>query len=278
MGPNGESVTQSEYHAARASGKVILAFVQEAEMEDQQKAFRQEVENFSTGFFRGSFRSPEELKDGIVKSLRQLNQAQQAIPQEEFSSKINHAVSEVAGYSSARTPVLCLAFLPQPMRGMDIVSVEGRLDSIFSLLCQNGVMTMREGYSPECKRDWTGIKTKDASVAFFSDGMILLLLSPVVRSDNYFSGSFASPSRIKGLAAAAFPLVEATSCWAHVSLSGMDHVVVREPPEGNVTSMTMRMYGDKEAAFDQLFIPLTQDAYARWIEQCLKRFERIFAL
>jgi len=267
-----------EYDAARASGKVILAFVQEADMEEQQKAFRQEVENFTTGFFRGSFRSPEDLKDAIVKSLRQLGQAQQAIPQEEFAGKVDRAMSEVAGYSSARAPVLCLAFLPQPTRGTDIVSVEGRLDLIFSLLCKNGVMTMREGYDQECRRDWTGIRTKDASVAFFADGLILLLLSPVVRTDNFFSGSFARPSRIKDLAAAAFQLVDATSCWAHVSLSGMDHVVVREPPEGNATSMAVRMYGDKEAAFDELFIPLTQQAHAGWIEQCLKRFERIFSL
>lgn len=278
VGPKGESITQMEYRVAAALGKPILAFVQGCSMEDTQKVFRKEVEDFTTGFFRGAFQTPEDLKDEIVKSLRQLNQAQQAVPEDEFKERVDSAVSSVVGYSSRRDPVLSLAFLPQPLRDVDIVHIEARLDLVFSELCAKGVLVMREGYKAECQRDWTGLKAKDASVAFFSDGLIMLQLSPIDRRDDFFSGSFAPPSRIKNLAAGAFSIVEATSCWAYVSLSGMEHVVVRELPEGKISSMTMRMHGDTEAAFEKLFIPLTQNAYVSWIEQCLRRFERIFSV
>ena len=278
VGPMGDSVTQMEYRAAESSGKPVLAFVQECHMEDQQRNFRQEVENFTSGFFRDTFRTPEDLKDAIVKSLRQLSQSQQAISEDEFKQKIDRAVIDVVGYSSSQEPTLGLAFFPQPARDVDIVSLEASLDSLFSRLCAGNILVMREGYKPEYKRDWTGLKTKDATVAFGADGMILFLLSPIVHRDDFFSGSFAPPSRIKELAAGAFSIIEATSCWAHISLSGMEHIIVRELPEEKLTSMTMRMHGDKEAAFKKLFIPITQNAYAAWIEQCLRRFERIFSV
>jgi len=277
VGPSGESVTQMEFHAAKALGKPILAFVQECSMDASQAAFRKEVEDFTSGFFRSTFNSPEELKDCIVKSLRQLNQAQQAVLEDEFMGKIDRAVSAVGGYSSGRNPLLSLAFLPQPMRDVDIVGIETKLDSVFTVLCAKGVLVMREGYKPECQRDWTGIRSKDASVAFFADGLILLLLTPIERRDDFFSGSFAPPSRIKNLAIGAFPLVEASGCWVAMKLSGMDHVMVKELPEGKITSLSMRMHGDTEAGFNKLFIPLTTASYESWIDQCLKRFQRIFS-
>lgn len=276
-GPSGESVTQMEFRAAKASGRPILAFVQDCSMDVPQVAFRKEVEDFTSGFFRSKFRTPEDLKDSIVLSLRQLNQAQQAVPEEEFIGKVDRAVSAIIGYSSGRDPLLSLAFLPQPMRDVDIVGIEAKLDLFFTVLCAKGVLVMREGYKPECHRDWTGIKSKNASVAFFADGLILLLLSPIERRDDYFSGSFAPPSRIKSLVTGAFPLVEASGCWASMKLSGMDHVMVKELPEGKITSLSMRMHGDTEAGFNKLFIPLTAASYESWIEQCLKRFQRIFS-
>lgn len=277
VGPMGESITQMEYHSAKAIGKPILVFVQDCQMEDLQKIFRKEVEDFTNGFFRGDFRTAEELKDSIVMSLRQLNQAQQALPEAAFKERVQHAISAVDGNTSGRDPLLSLAFLPQPMRDVDIVDVEAKLDSIFCALCEKGVLVMREGYQPECQRDWTGLKTKNASVAFFADGVILLLLSPVERRDDFFSGSFAPPSRIRSLASGSFSIVEATGCWAFISLAGMGHVMVKELPEGQLSSISIRMHGDVDAALSKLFIPLTKNAYMAWVEQCLKRFERIFA-
>ena len=276
IGSNGESVTQMEFHAAKAAGKPILAFIQDGPKEDLQDDFRKEVEHFATGFFRGIFQTPADLKDNIVKSLRQLTQAQHALPKEAFEEKINRAVSAVTGHSSSRNPVLCLAFLPQPLHDFDIVDVERRLDSIFANLCSNGVLAMREGYTPECQRDWTSLKTKEASVSFFEDGMVLFLLSPIERRDDFFSGSFAPPSRIINLAVGAFSIIEAAGCWASISLAGMDHVMVKELPNEKLSSISYRMQGDSEAALSKLFIPFTKDAYIVWIEQCLKRFERIF--
>ena len=276
VGPSGESITQMEFRAAKTSGKPILAFIQNCPMENQQDAFRKEVENFTGGFFRDTFQTPEELKDKIVKSLRQLNQAQQAVTEDEYKDKVDRAMSSIIGYSSRRDPLLSLAYLPQPMREFDIVGIEASLDSVFTNLCAKGVLLMRDGYEPQFHRDWTGLKTRDATVAFFSDSMIVLLLTPLELRNDYFSGSFAPPSRIKSLAAGAFSLVEASGCWAHVKLSGMDHVMVKELPEGKVTSITMRMNGGTEAEFNKLFIPFTSAAYGSWVDQCVKRFQRIF--
>lgn len=276
IGPGGESVTQMEYRAAKAVGKPILAFIQNCSMESLQAEFRKEVEDFTGGFFRDSFDSPEELKDAIVKSLRQYNQTQAALPEEIFKEKVDQAISSIAGYSSGREPLFSLAFLPQPARDADIIDIEARLDSIFSMLCSKGILLMREGYKSECQRDWTGFRSKDASVALFADGMILLLLSPIERRDDFFSGSFAPPSRIMHLATGAVSLVEANGCWVSIRLSGMDHIMVEELPKEKVTSISMRMHGDTEAVFNKLFIPLTTAAYYAWLDQCVKRFQRIF--
>jgi len=200
----GESVTQMEFRAAKAAGKPILAFIQQCSMDEHQAAFKKEVEDFTAGFFRGSFNTPEELKDAIVKSVRQLDQAQRAIPEAEFERKVRDAETAIVGYSSGRDPALTLAFLPQPIRDVDIIAVESRLDAVFSSLCSKGLLTMRDGYEPEKHRDWTGLKTKDFKVAFYADGMIFFKLSPIQRRDDYFSSSFATPSRIKHLATTIF--------------------------------------------------------------------------
>lgn len=273
----GESVTQMEFRAAKAAGKPVLAFIQQCSMDERQTAFRKEVEDFTAGFFRGSFNTPEELKDVVVKSVRQLDQVQVAIPEAAFEEKVSEAEPVIVGYSSGRDPALTLAFLPQPIRDVDIIAIESRLDAVFSTLGSKGLLTMREGYKPENHRDWTGLRTKDATVAFFADGMIFFKLSPIQRRDDYFSSSFAPPSRIKYLATTVFSIVEATGCWVMIGLSGMDHVMVKELPDEKVTSISMRMGSDNSARFNKLFIPFVSASYEPWVDHCVKRFQRIFA-
>ena len=275
--PAGISVTQSEFRAAKATGRPVLAFVQDCAMEDSQATFRKEVEDYATGLFRGSFKDTESLKDAIIKSLRMLSQMQQAISEECFQKKIDEAISTVSGYSRGRNPLLTIGFLPQPSRAIDIVEIEGKLDGIFTRVCAHHLAIMREGYEPQVQRDWTGIKSGSTLISFFADGLILILLSPIDQRDDYFSSSFAPPSRIKNLAIGAFSLLEASGCWASIKLSGMDHIMVKELPEGKVSSITMRSYGDTEAGFNKLFIPVTETSYKSWVEQCGKRFQRIFA-
>ncbi len=81
---DGISVTQSEYRAAKDSGKPVLAFIKRCEMEPKQAAFRQEAEKYQEGLFRATFTSPEELKEEIIKSLRLLGQFQNAVDEDVF--------------------------------------------------------------------------------------------------------------------------------------------------------------------------------------------------
>lgn len=76
-GPGGDlglSVTHLELRAARAAGKLVLAFVKKlsanAEVDDKREALRNEISDWSDGFFRQEFEWADELasKVGVAMS------------------------------------------------------------------------------------------------------------------------------------------------------------------------------------------------------------------
>lgn len=277
--PEGISVTQAEYRGAKGLGKPILAFIKKCEMEAKQGRFRQEVEGYQEGLFRGTFSSPEELKEEIIKSLRLLGQFQNAVSEDAFKEKMTQSLSIVSNYTVNNGPQLIIGIWPNPPRDIDIVDVEHQLDSVFTKMCQEGLAIMKEGYDSISERDWTGIKSGKGIMAFFPDGLLLINLSVVIEKDDFhFSGHFAPPSRIKQLAIAAQKFIESNSCWFHIGLKGMNYVTVKELPKINLNSgITMRAFGENEAEFRKLFVPFTEQAYNNWLEHCIKRFQRIFS-
>jgi hypothetical protein len=133
LGPNygfetdgGLSVTHTEFRAARAAGRPVLAFVQQCGMEAKQVAFREEVEAYQGGVFRETFSSATELKDQVIRALRRLETMSQAISDEEFKCRIDSARKEIVGFHDS-DPELILALLPQPARMVDIVGLEDEL-------------------------------------------------------------------------------------------------------------------------------------------------------
>jgi len=67
---SGMSATQEEWKEAVREQKQILAFVEEVENRDsRQKEFVKEIEDWSTGIFRNSFRSADDLRNKVIKSL-----------------------------------------------------------------------------------------------------------------------------------------------------------------------------------------------------------------
>ncbi len=90
----GISVTQAEFRAAKAAGRPSLIFVQKHTMEIRQAAFRSEVEDYATGFFRASFTTPAELKDEVIKGLRQLDELENAMPNEQFDRHVEESVKK----------------------------------------------------------------------------------------------------------------------------------------------------------------------------------------
>lgn len=279
MTPEGISVTQSEYRAANNSGKPVLAFIKHCEMEAKQAKFLQEVEKYQEGLFRATFTSPEELKDEIIKSLRLLDQFQNAVNEDVFKENLQQHLSSFSNYTYHNGPQLNISIWPNPAKEIDVIDIEQHLDSVFTKMCQGGLAVMRDGYEPITQRDWTGIKSGKSIIAFFSDGLILLILSPLVeKEDFHFSSHFAPPSRIRQLAMAARQFIKSNSCWLHIGLKEMNYTSVKELPHENLNrGITMRTFGENEADFRKLFVPFTDQAYSTWIEQCIKRFQRIFS-
>ncbi|WP_256349745.1 DUF4062 domain-containing protein, partial [Pseudomonas gingeri] len=76
---SGESVTQQEFRRARAADKPILAFLHDVDVEGLQQEFRWEVSDYVDGLFRATFVNEQELSDGIVRALNQLNTNRSAV-------------------------------------------------------------------------------------------------------------------------------------------------------------------------------------------------------
>lgn len=68
-----QSPTHQEYAEARAMSKDVLAFVQRGvEPEAPQKTFIDEVRAWATGSAIASFSTPDELRDAVIRSLKEL--------------------------------------------------------------------------------------------------------------------------------------------------------------------------------------------------------------
>lgn len=270
----GLSVTHAEFRAARAANRPVLAFVQQCEMEPKQDAFKREVEAFQGGVFRASFATAQELKDHVIRALRQLETMSQAVSEEEFKGRIDAVLEDIVDDWNSE-PELILAFLPQPERMVDIVGLEAELDAMFHTLCSAGLAQFRDGYKPKIKPHWTGLETGKIRIACFPDGMVILLTNPTAENDSLFSGHFAPPGTIQNFAYGFQGLIEANSGFVRLELRNMSNAYVADPPSGS--SLSMKMWGDDQGGFSKLFVPLTTGTYENWVEHCINRLKRQFA-
>ncbi|HEC15539.1 MAG TPA: DUF4062 domain-containing protein [Sedimenticola sp.] len=270
----GISVTHAEFRAARTANRPILAFIQQCEMEPKQYTFKEEVEAYQGGVFRASFTTAQELKDQVIRALRQLETMSQAVSEEEFKRRIDAALGNLTEDWNSE-PELILAFLPQPERMVDIVGLEAQLDAIFNTLCQAGLAQFRDGYEPKIEPHWTGLETGKVQVAYFPDGLIVLLTNPTAENDGLFSGHFAPPGTIQNIANGFRDLINANSGYVCIELRNMSNAYVADQPEGN--SFSMKIWGDDNLGFSRLFAPLTAGTYQGWIKHCINRFKRQFA-
>ena len=267
------SVTHAEFRAARASNRPILAFVQQCDMEPKQEAFKGEVEAYQAGVFRASFSTTGELKDKVISALRQLETMNQAISDGDFTGRIDSAVGELSDNWNDG-PELILAFLPQPEQMVDIVGLENELDGLFRSLCDSGIAQLRDGYEAQTEADWTGLVSGKHHIAWFPDGLIVLLTNPTAESDSLFSGSFAPPDDIERVAKGFRTLIDANTGYVRIELRNMENTYVAPVPSGS--SLSIRMGGSDQSGFSHLFVPLTMGAYEDWIERCINRFSRQF--
>ena len=272
--PEGISVTQAEFEAAKATGESILAFIQQTPIDDvRQQAFIGEVEAYQAGVFRAGFSTELELNNEIVKALRHIDTMSQAVSEDAFKILIEQVINERRGYQDA--PQLILAFLPQSERATDIIALEQKMDDYFARLCQGGVTQFRDGYELIDHAHWTGFSSGKCSVYFCANGLTVLTANPTQTSEGIFSGHFAPPQTLVSIAKGFRHVITANSGYVHIALCNMENTYVANSPGGS--SMTMHMFSkDEEADFSRLFLPLTEGSYNEWVEQCVKRMARIF--
>ena len=247
---SGRSVTHEEYLAARNSNKPVLVFVQHCEMEPAQQRFREDVEEYHDGHFRGSFETPQQLKDEIIRSLRALEQQRNAIESKEFESHLNHALTLLANFCG-RDIELILSFLPQPTKFVDLRSIEESSDGQFQLLADHALVRMRDGYDEFSGESFTGLKSGNLRYALFDDGLRVLIADPRIVNESAFSYAFASPSRIKTFAIGFGRLIEDNGGFCHLRLNNMSHAAVAEPPSGN--SVSLPFHGDEKSPVYRTF-------------------------
>jgi len=80
QGTSGLSPTHEEFREAR-DGKTMLVFVREGvEREPRQEAFVAEVQAWQSGYFRGGFKTADELRDAVTRGLHEYQLANAAGP------------------------------------------------------------------------------------------------------------------------------------------------------------------------------------------------------
>lgn len=271
---DGLSITHAEYRAARDASRPILAFVQDCDMEPKQRAFKEEVEQYSQGVFRTTFTTAEQLKDEIVRSLRHHETMEQAVPEGEFQARVDGAITNLLGFHDD-APSLVLAFLPQPGRLANISSIEQRIDEVFATSCSAGLARLRDGFEMLDNSSYTGFRSGKSRLVFWADGLIVLLVNPTLETDSLFSGMFAPPDRLEAISIGFQQLISDAAGFAHIELRNMSNTYVAPLPSGS--SLTMRMSSsDDPVRFTRLFTPLTVGAYEEWVRHCIAQFERAF--
>ena len=269
----GISVTHAEFRAAKNSNRSILALIQQCEKEEKQKDFKKEVESYSDGVFRASFNTPQQLKDEIIKALRQIETMEQAVSNEEFDSKITAALKQLSD-GDDDNPEFVIGFLPQPERIVDIVSLENELDKIFEKMCKAGLASFRDGYDSIEESEFTGLKTGESKIGFFADGLILFITEPTEENSSLFANYFVPPSKLQKLAEGIIQVVDVTSAHVYIGLHGMGSAYVADPHRGS--GISMRMWGKDCEEFTRLFLPVTPASFNDWAQHCINRFSRTF--
>lgn len=278
----GLSVTQAEFRQAIKMRRPVLALVEQAEMEPAQRAFCDEVENYTAGFYRGSYASPDEAKDEIIRALRQLENRFDAAPEADFDDRVTKATEATSnnwGRFAHQGARLSCAWWPQPLLDIDLRDIDRHLDAYFDTLCDAGLATKRRGYEAVTGKAHTGIRTEKTTAFFFEDGLVMVQSDPTAEGSDLTSMafSFVPPSNVKRFAMAGARLFTETGAWCQIRLDGLDGKNFTELPADTRGGVRIPMHGDNSAMHNQLLIPYTIERFEQTLDRAIGRFERIFS-
>lgn len=273
----GESVTQQEFRRAKATNKRILAFLENVEMEERQKAFSWEVSDYLDGLFRVTFSDQYQLSDSIVQSLNQVSVNRTAISEQEFVQRLQqrNGNGRWGGYDhEARLEV---AFLPQPETLGALRLAHTQHEAFFLKLCQAGLGSIKGGYKDFDSADQTGIDTAEVKWRHHESGLswLTVSLANTSSSRNIMDSFYLSPSKVRQGAEAAFSLLsEGRSGWFQIALYGVGHKLFAEPPETHASSISTPFRSTENLEERSLLIPATPTAYRHWLDEVMFRFGR----
>jgi len=278
----GLSVTQAEFRQAIKTRRPMLALVEQTEMLGPQKTFRDEVQHYTAGLYRGTYSWPSQAKDEIVRALRQMENRFGAASEAEFDERLRQTTN-TAGYGRSpfaqQSACLTCSWWPQPTLDLDLREVENKLDAYFDTLCDAGLATKRDGYKLLTGKDHTGLRAGTNDVTFYEDGLIRICSVPTAQDGNHMSMafSFVPPSRVKQIAIAGSRLFAETGAWCQVRLDGLDGKNFAELPYDTRGGVSIPMHGDHNACHNQALIPYTAARFEHMLDRALGRFERIFS-
>lgn len=165
---SGLSATHEEYREARERHPV-LAFVQKGvEMEPPQAAFANVVRTWQGGLTTGSFSTPEDLGDAVVRALHELEMSRRAgeVDETEMLERAQALLPESRGVATSslvlivvggpRQPVLRPAELEDPSLEQDLLRV--------SLVGDLAVLSPSEGTSTRATEHAVVLEQRDGSV------------------------------------------------------------------------------------------------------------------
>lgn len=116
---SGLSATHEEYREARGR-KPVLAFVQQTVAPDPQQAeFIKEVQGWESGLFREGFQQPADLRDAVIRALRdhELAHAVGPVDPQALVRRATELLPETERHSS-RAAAVCLAIAGGPQQQM----------------------------------------------------------------------------------------------------------------------------------------------------------------
>ncbi|MGB4972854.1 MAG: DUF4062 domain-containing protein [Cyclobacteriaceae bacterium] len=273
---DGLSVTHSEYRAAQQANRPTLTFIQQCTMEPEQERFKTEVESYHDGFFRGSFSSPNELKDQVIKSLRQYEKEGMAAGDDAFNKRIDTALQETSTHSQ-NEPRGVVAFWGQPTSATDLDYVEKSADALFQQLCSVGAANMRTGYKINTKSNRVEIESEKTKLVLYDDGLKIIYFSAEPANDSSISFAMfhVSPGMFQDIALRCFDLCDTKIVWSLVGLLGMESRYFAEPEKGNSSSVPM--YNQPSELVVKFLSPITIASYGDWVRSQVKKFQRIYS-
>ena len=282
--PNDDvSVTHREYLTAKARNIPILVFVHTCEMEPKQKAFLNTVQDYVDGYFRTAFQTPEELKNAIVKSVSALRNVIETVPESAFQESIGNAVDKLHRhheFGSNSDTRLQIALWRQPPLQADIIAMERQSEELFGRMCRAGLATLRDGYDVISDASFTALVSENNSMAFFTDGLVLLSLDPQIERDQTGCSMnsdflYVAPSRVRQLVLGSLEFQEGFSCWFSLKMTGMDHKIFKELPDPGVSSHSgFSMFSSGSLDYRKLFSPYNAMDFESWLDNTIELIKR----